>query len=341
MLQIHQKKDIFLWLLSSCILLILLIWVGGLTRLTGSGLSITEWELFSGILPPFNQNKWNEYFDLYKQIPEYKKINYGMNLSEFKFIFWWEYIHRVLARFLVLFYIIPFVYFFLKNKIKKNEIYFFLLIFIFFLLQGFMGWYMVKSGLVSDTDVSHYRLAAHLSLAIIIYCMIFWSLLNYKKKIFLNYKIATFLILFLIILILVQIIWGAFTSGLNAGLLYQTWPLMNEQFIANDVNIKNIISIESISNPSYVQLLHRLLAYFIIIYTLSIYLFYFRRMNITKPFKLIFFAICIQVVLGIFTLISNLNIYLASLHQIGSILLISCTIYTLFYVNKQQNLIDS
>ena len=341
MLQIHQKKDIFLWLLSSCILLILLIWVGGLTRLTGSGLSITEWELFSGILPPLNQNKWNEYFDLYKQIPEYKKINYGMSLSEFKFIFWWEYIHRVLARFLVLFYIIPFVYFFLKNKIKKNETYFFLLIFIFFLLQGFMGWYMVKSGLVSDTDVSHYRLAAHLSLAIIIYCMIFWSLLNYKKKIFLNYKIATILILFLIILILVQIIWGAFTSGLNAGLLYQTWPLMNEQFIANDVNIKNIISIESISNPSYVQLLHRLLAYFIILYTFSIYFFYFRRMNITKPFKLIFFAICIQVVLGIFTLISNLNIYLASLHQIGSILLISCTIYTLFYVNKQQNLIDS
>jgi cytochrome c oxidase assembly protein subunit 15 len=319
----------------------LLIWVGGLTRLTGSGLSITEWELFSGILPPLNQNKWNEYFDLYKQIPEYKKINYGMSLSEFKFIFWWEYIHRVLARFLVLFYIIPFVYFFLKNKIKKNETYFFLLIFIFFLLQGFMGWYMVKSGLVSDTDVSHYRLAAHLSLAIIIYCMIFWSLLNYKKKIFLNYKIATILILFLIILILVQIIWGAFTSGLNAGLLYQTWPLMNEQFIANDVNIKNIISIESLSNPSYVQLLHRLLAYFIILYTFSIYFFYFRRMNITKPFKLIFFAICIQVVLGIFTLISNLNIYLASLHQIGSILLISCTIYTLFYVNKQQNLIDS
>ncbi|MFL2525112.1 MAG: COX15/CtaA family protein [Pelagibacteraceae bacterium] len=341
MLQIHQKKDIFLWLLSSCILLILLIWVGGLTRLTGSGLSITEWELFSGILPPLNQNKWNEYFDLYKQIPEYKKINYGMSLSEFKFIFWWEYIHRVLARFLVLFYIIPFVYFFLKNKIKKNEIYFFLLIFIFFLLQGFMGWYMVKSGLVSDTDVSHYRLAAHLSLAIIIYCMIFWSLLNYKKKIFLNYKIATFLILFLIILILIQIIWGAFTSGLNAGLLYQTWPLMNEQFIANDVNIKNIISIESISNPSYVQFLHRLLAYFIILYSFSIYFFYFRRINVTKPFKLIFFAICIQVVLGIFTLISNLNIYLASLHQIGSILLISCTIYTLFYVNKQQNLIDS
>ena len=341
MLQIHQKKDIFLWLLSSCILLILLIWVGGLTRLTGSGLSITEWELFSGILPPLNQNKWNEYFDLYKQIPEYKKINYGMSLSEFKFIFWWEYIHRVLARFLVLFYIIPFIYFFIKNKIKKNEIYFFLLIFIFFLLQGFMGWYMVKSGLVSDTDVSHYRLAAHLSLAIIIYCMIFWSLLNYKKKIFLKCKTATFLILFLIILILVQIIWGAFTSGLNAGLLYQTWPLMNEQFIANDVNIKNIISIESISNPSYVQLLHRLLAYFIILYTFSIYFFYFRRMNITKPFKLIFFGICIQVVLGIFTLISNLNIYLASLHQIGSILLISCTIYTLFYVNKQQNLIDS
>ena len=161
MLQIYQKKDIFLWLASSSILLILLIWVGGLTRLTGSGLSITEWELFSGILPPLSSNKWNEYFELYKKIPEYQKINYGMTLDEFKFIYWWEYIHRVLARFLVLVYIVPLIYFFVKNKIKTSQIYYYLIIFLLFLIQGFMGWYMVKSGLVSETDVSHYRLAAH------------------------------------------------------------------------------------------------------------------------------------------------------------------------------------
>lgn len=334
MLQIYQKKDIFLWLVSSSILLILLIWVGGLTRLTGSGLSITEWEVFSGILPPLSDNKWNEYFELYKKIPEYQKINYGMTLNEFKFIYWWEYIHRILARFLVLIYIVPLVYFLIKNKIQSSQTYYYLLIFLLFLLQGFMGWYMVKSGLVSDTDVSHYRLAAHLSLAIIIYSLIFWALLNYESKFKLNFTKPTILMLFLTILVLVQIIWGAFTSGLNAGLLYQTWPLMNEKFIADDVIIKNVLSFESLSNPSYVQLVHRFLAYFIILYTVIIYFFYFKKVNLTKPFKLIFVAIFLQVLLGIFTLTSGLNMYLASFHQIGSIFLISCTIYTLFYVNN-------
>ena len=334
MLQIYQKKDIFLWLLSTGLILILLIWVGGLTRLTGSGLSITEWQIFSGILPPLSDLKWNEYFELYKKIPEYQKINYGMTLNEFKFIFWWEYIHRVLARILVLIYFVPLIYFLIKKKLTFSESYYYLIIFILFLLQGFMGWYMVKSGLVSETDVSHYRLAAHLSLAIIIYSLIFWALLNYKNKFKLNFTRSTFFILCLIFLILIQIIWGAFTSGLNAGLLYQTWPLMNEKFIANDIIFKNLFSLELLSNPSYVQLMHRWLAYFIIFYSILIYFFYFRKINYTKPFKLIFAAILIQILLGIFTLISGLNIYLASFHQIGSILLISSGIYTLFYVNN-------
>ena len=261
-----------------------------------------------------------------------------MTLNEFKFIFWWEYIHRVLARILVLIYFIPLIYFLIKKKLTISESYYYLIIFILFLLQGFMGWYMVKSGLVSETDVSHYRLAAHLSLAIIIYSLIFWALLNYKKKFKLNFTKPTFFILFLIFLILIQIIWGAFTSGLNAGLLYQTWPLMNEKFIANDIIFKNLFSLELLSNPSYVQLMHRWLAYFIIFYSILIYFFYFRKINYTKPFKLIFVAIFIQVLLGIFTLISGLNIYLASFHQIGSIFLISSGIYTLFYVNNESKL---
>ena len=339
--QIYQKKEIFYWLFTSSLLLILLIWVGGLTRLTGSGLSITEWEIFSGILPPLSQNKWNEYFELYKQIPEYKKINYGMNIDEFKIIFWWEYIHRVLARILVLFYAVPLIYFFIKKKIQKNKIYFFSIILVLFFIQGFMGWYMVKSGLVSETDVSHFRLAAHLSLAIIIYSMIFWCLLNYKNQFKYNFKISSVLIFILILMILVQIIWGAFTSGLNAGLLYQTWPLMNQNFIADDILLINIFSSESLNNPSYVQLLHRLFAYLIIIYTILIYFFHFRKTDAIKPFKFIFIAIGIQILLGILTLISGLNIYIASLHQMGSIFLISSSIYALFYVNYEQILIDS
>ena len=193
--QIHQKNHIYIWLLISCTLLIVLIWVGGLTRLTGSGLSITQWEIFSGILPPFTDQQWSKYFSLYKQIPEYKKINYGMSLNEFKIIFWWEYIHRFLARFLVIIYFLPFIYFAITKQIKKNKITFFTVIFFLFLTQGFMGWYMVKSGLVSETDVSHFRLAAHLSLALIIYSMIFWSLLNVNFNMSLTFKTETTLIM--------------------------------------------------------------------------------------------------------------------------------------------------
>ena len=340
MSQLHQNNKIFLWLLTSCLFLIILIWVGGFTRLTGSGLSITEWEVFSGILPPLSQDRWQEYFSLYKQIPEYKKINYGMSLDDFKFIFWWEYIHRVLARLLVMIYFFPLIYFIIKKKISFNEIKYHLFVFLLFLLQGFMGWYMVKSGLISETDVSHFRLAAHLSLAIIIYSLIFWSLLNIGGQFSFRLSKNTFLIFLLIVFLIIQIIWGAFTSGLNAGLLYQTWPLMNGQFIADDVSLFNILSSETINNPSYVQVFHRLFAYFIVFYIMVIYFFHFKKEKIFKPFGFIFFAIITQVILGIVTLISGLNIYVASSHQMGSIFLISCAIYGLFYVKNKQNLID-
>jgi len=338
--QLHQNNKIFLWLLTSCLFLIILIWVGGFTRLTGSGLSITEWEVFSGILPPLSQDRWQEYFSLYKQIPEYKKINYGMSLDDFKFIFWWEYIHRVLARLLVMIYFFPLIYFIIKKKISSNEIKYHLFVFLLFLSQGFMGWYMVKSGLISETDVSHFRLAAHLSLAIIIYSLIFWSLLNIGGQFSFRLSKNTFLMFLLIVFLIIQIIWGAFTSGLNAGLLYQTWPLMNGQFIADDVSLFNILSSETINNPSYVQVFHRLFAYFIVFYIMVIYFFHFKKENIFKPFGFIFFAIITQIILGIVTLISGLNIYVASSHQMGSIFLISCAIYGLFYVKNNQNLID-
>ena len=340
MSQLHQNNKIFLWLLTSCLFLIILIWVGGFTRLTGSGLSITEWEVFSGILPPLSQDRWQEYFSLYKQIPEYKKINYGMSLDDFKFIFWWEYIHRVLARLLVMIYFFPLIYFIIKKKISSNEIKYHLFVFLLFLSQGFMGWYMVKSGLISETDVSHFRLAAHLSLAIIIYSLIFWSLLNIGGQFSFRLSKNTFLMFLLIVFLIIQIIWGAFTSGLNAGLLYQTWPLMNGQFIADDVSLFNILSSETINNPSYVQVFHRLFAYFIVFYIMVIYFFHFKKEKIFKPFGFIFFAIITQIILGIVTLISGLNIYVASSHQMGSIFLISCAIYGLFYIKNNQNLID-
>ena len=153
--------------------------VGGLTRLTNSGLSITEWELFKGLLPPTNIEKWNEYFSLYKNIPQYNLINFNMTLDEFKIIFYWEYFHRILGRLLGLFFLIPLIFFF----ITKNKEYLFtcLIILLLIIFQGIIGWYMVKSGLVNNVTVSHYRLSLHLGTAIVIFTSIFWVLLNLKK----------------------------------------------------------------------------------------------------------------------------------------------------------------
>ena len=165
----------------------LIIIIGGLTRLTNSGLSITEWELFKGILPPLTQNSWNEYFDLYKEIPQYKLLNFDMSLEEFKIIFYWEYIHRIFARALGLFFLIFLIYFHFSKKIKKTYLFTCYFIFTLIVLQGFIGWYMVQSGLVNDITVSHFRLSFHLSTAIVIISIIFWLLniiSNNDKKFF-------------------------------------------------------------------------------------------------------------------------------------------------------------
>ena len=179
----NKLNDIFsYWLLLSLIFVFMLIIIGGLTRLTNSGLSIIEWELFTGILPPMNSETWNIYFDKYKTIPQYKLINFKMTLDEFKIIFYWEYFHRAIAKFIGLFFLIPLIFFYFSKKIKKNYINVCSLIFLLILLQGVVGWYMVKSGLVNNVTVSHYRLSIHLSIGILIISMIFWTWINFIEK---------------------------------------------------------------------------------------------------------------------------------------------------------------
>ena len=188
-------------------------------------MSITEWELFQGILPPFNNEDWNNYFDLYKQIPQYELININMSLEEFKVIFYWEYFHRLLGRFIGMFYLIPLIYFTYKNVLNKRILQLFYLVFLLILFQGFIGWYMVQSGLVNDITVSHYRLSIHLLGAFLIISILFWQYLNLKNltiKYFLNKDNLILKVLFFMILF--QICVGAFVSGLDAGLIYQTWP---------------------------------------------------------------------------------------------------------------------
>ena len=332
MISLMNKKYInFItsWLFSLILLIALMIIVGGLTRLTDSGLSITKWQLFSGFLPPLNQQDWLNYFNLYKEIPEYKLQNFNMSLSEFKIIFWWEWIHRFLGRIIGLAVLIPLVYLSFKIEIKKLLN----LYFIFFLIcfQGFMGWYMVTSGLVDKVDVSHYRLSAHLFIAFIILVSLIWIFLNLKnkmdKKFFFN-KSDTISIKVLIFLIFIQIIIGAFVSGLDAGKIYQTWPFMNDSYFPNDVNFRNYNEFLNFNDRSVVQFVHRNLAY--IIFLLIIYVGYLiRKLNkivLFKSYNYLLFFILIQIILGILTLLTDVNIIIASMHQISSILLIIVSI---------------
>jgi cytochrome c oxidase assembly protein subunit 15 len=330
-------KYLKFWLITLFLLIILMVAVGGLTRLTDSGLSITAWELFTGILPPLNNNEWNFYFSEYKKIPEYQNINYGMNLDEFKVIFYWEYAHRLLARFVGLFTLVPLIIFSLKftyTKYYSNKYYW---IFFFVCLQGFIGWYMVSSGLIENNDVSHFRLSIHLSLALFILCLIFWFILNIFNIEKFHQKLSNLLLLFILKLIILQIILGAFLSGLDGGLIYNSWPDMNGSFFPNDVELEGIVNTELFSNASIIQFLHRFTAYLLLFFIVILnYFFIKNKLNIKN---IIFFdiAILVQVFLGIVTLLSGVEIKYASLHQLGSIFVLTSYIIIL-YKNTNQRL---
>ena len=333
------NKLFLYWLNISLLLVFFIIIVGGLTRLTNSGLSITEWELFKGILPPLNQITWEYYFEQYKQIPQYKLLNFDMSLDEFKFIFYWEYFHRILARLIGLFFLIPLIFFFLTKKIEMKYIKICFVILFLIILQGIIGWYMVKSGLVNDITVSHYRLSIHLITAFIIISTIFWlikNILSKNNKFFFNLSNQNLPFLILIFLIFTQIIFGAFVSGLDAGKIYQTWPKMNNNFFPDDVFLDNFLMILNFNDHSLVQFYHRNLAYLIILYSvfLSFYIYKKKYLILFKPLKILLFILFLQVILGIFTLISGLNIYLASIHQITSVLLVLSAL-NLYYLRAK------
>ena len=328
------NKYISYWLISIFLIVSLMIIVGGLTRLTDSGLSITQWQLLSGILPPFTTDQWNHYFDLYKKIPEYKLQNYSMTLVEFKVIFWWEFIHRFLGRLIGIFFLIPLVFFTIKIGFKKTiNLH---LIFLLICLQGFIGWYMVSSGLVDRIDVSHYRLALHLVLAFIILSLIFWNYLTYKKIPLPYKKINNFLPLFFVILLFIQLIMGAFVSGLDAGKIYNTWPLMENNYFPDDNLITTLFNFSSFNEPSVVQFIHRNLAYIIIIFYILIFFKIYRR-KISDYFKIlntIGILLFFQVLLGIVTLLSGAQMFFSSIHQVSSIFLIISSIYFLYLNTK-------
>ena len=336
---LNDKKTnqyLYYWLVTMFMLVSSIIIVGGLTRLTDSGLSITEWELFAGFIPPLSNLEWEYYFSLYKQIPEYKLQNFNMSLEEFKIIFWWEWAHRFLGRIIGLFFLIPMIYFAYKKGFSKTRP----LFFIFFLIcfQGFLGWFMVSSGLVNRVDVSHFRLSLHLVTAFIILSLILWQILNYKYKCeIVKHSIKYKLPSIFIFIVFLQIIFGAFVSGMDAGKIYNTWPLMGNNYFPDDNIFYNLFQFAALSDPSLVQFIHRNLAYLIMI-IFSIILYFVikdKLLNIYNIIKLLGLALIFQIILGVLTILNGAQMFLASMHQIGSIALISISIYLLFFNNRK------
>ena len=330
------SNQLSLWLITMFIIISIMIVVGGLTRLTDSGLSITEWQLFSGFFPPLNQNDWILYFNLYKEIPEFKLQNFNMTLEEFKVIFWWEWAHRFLGRVIGLCFLIPLIYFSFKIKISKLlDLYF-----IFFLIcfQGFIGWYMVSSGLVERVDVSHFRLSVHLLIAFLILSLIYWNYLKHQNYSQIADGINSIIPFIFLVLILTQIVIGAFVSGMDAGKIYNSWPLMGNTYFPNDNNVENLFKLSVFSDPSLVQFIHRNLAYLIGLFYLMIFFKVYKN-KITKLYRsvnILGFFIILQIILGIFTIILGAQIYIAAIHQVSSIFLVTSSIY-FFFINKKTN----
>ena len=328
-----------IWMVSLLVMIMLIILVGGLTRLTDSGLSITSWELFIGSLPPLTNNKWLEYFDLYKTIPEYKEQNFNMTLSEFKIIFWWEWAHRQLGRLIGLTVLLPMIYFTFKNGIwvlKEYSIIFFLVCF-----QGFIGWYMVSSGLVERVDVSHYRLSLHLVTAFIILSIVFWKFLKLTNLKINEITFKLNLIKFFLFLLYLQLVIGAFVSGMDAGKVYNTWPLMGTSYFPDDSRFVEFFNISLFDNPSIVQFIHRNLAYLICFIYLYILYEVLKNGNSRLKFPILIIGgtLLFQIFLGILTILSGVKIFYASLHQINSILIIISTLYFL-YITKYKEIIN-
>jgi cytochrome c oxidase assembly protein subunit 15 len=325
MLKNNNYKSIFhIWLITLLILVGLIIAVGGLTRLTDSGLSITKWELFKGIFPPTSPAEWLRYFESYKKIPQYLLLNSGMTLAEFKIIFLWEYAHRLIARVIGIIFLLPFLFFLFSNILKKDIAIQLNYILILILIQGSVGWFMVKSGLVDNTSVSHYRLSIHLIIAFSILAALFWILLNSlnreRKKFFqLNNNTTPFK--FLLALLFLQIILGAFVSGLDGGKIYQTWPLMDGNYFPDDAMFSNLFDFDK---PSIAQFFHRNIAY--LIFFLTVYIGYSilkkKEIKLYSIFLFYLMFVLVQITLGILVLVSGSNIYFASMHQISSIFLI-------------------
>jgi heme a synthase len=326
--QIAARPYIRLWLYVVAGLVFAMVIVGGATRLTDSGLSITEWKPILGAIPPVNDADWNDAFRKYQAIPEYHLVNKGMSLESFKFIYWWEWSHRFLGRFIGLAFFVPFVFFWATRRIERTAVPRLLGLFVLGGLQGLLGWYMVKSGLVDRVDVSQYRLAAHLTLALAIYAAIIWTALGFGRptRNVLGSRTGQ-MALGIVGLVLLQVAIGGFVAGLKAGLNYNTWPLMADKIVPSGLGMLSPWWINLFENAMTVQFVHRTAAY--ILFGVVLVHAVQHRSNTSK---VLFGTVLGQAILGICTLLWHVPISLALVHQGGALVVLAAAIVHLHHV---------
>ena len=331
------KKAILIWLYTGMIMIIIMVAIGGITRLTHSGLSMVDWKPIMGSIPPISDAEWDESFEKYKAFPEYQVVNYDMDINEYKKIFFWEYFHRLWGRIMGIVFIIPFLIFWRKGYLPSPWFKRFIWIVVGGGLVGALGWFMVVSGLKNKPEVSHYRLAIHLIAAFSLLAYIYWQLLKIKYgevKLANTNNFTTWIIL----IIYLQIVYGAFVAGLKAGLIHNTWPLMGDSFIHENTFSLSPFWENLVQHKDGVQFIHRMIAYLAVVSITIVGRINWKKVSSNLDSSILFsvIIIIIQFTLGVFTLLLKVPVSLGVLHQLGSLFLL-LSVFRIHFFSKYTN----
>jgi cytochrome c oxidase assembly protein subunit 15 len=322
------------WLFTGCFLIFFMVILGGITRLTGSGLSITEWNVIMGTLPPLSELQWNDAFEKYKQIPQFRQLNYDYTLGDFKKIFFWEYLHRLIGRLIGVVFLVPFLFFLRRKWLSPALIRKALFLFALGGLQGFLGWFMVQSGLSERTSVSHIRLAIHLSAALLTFAFTWWFFLDLREDRDgdppdrrLQHPVAV-----LLAIAGCQVIYGALTAGLHAGRIANTFPKMDGRWIPDGLDALSPGWMNATDNLLAVQFIHRSLAFLLLAGTLTL-LLVSRKMQLSasqrRGMRVLALLVALQFLLGVITLLTHVSIVPAVLHQSGAFFVVAALLFVL------------
>jgi cytochrome c oxidase assembly protein subunit 15 len=328
---LHSRGSIVAWLLACASLVFAMVVVGGVTRLTHSGLSIVEWQPLVGAIPPLSEADWLQLFAKYRRTPEFQKVNFDMDLAGFKSIFWWEYIHRLLGRGIGAVFLLPMLWFLLRRAIDRSLAWKLAGVFVLGALQGAMGWYMVKSGLVDDPRVSQFRLTAHLALALLIFAAMFWIALDllFPRRSSSPTLLGT-AALALVVVILLMALTGGFVAGIRAGRAYNTFPLMNGHWVPPEILMLEPWWMNFFYNMATVQFVHRALAWLL---AFAVPLLWWQAMR-SEPAPrarlachALLGALAAQIALGIATLLFVVPVPLGVAHQGGAVIVLAAALW--------------